>query len=46
MTPTKLEELLSSLAPKIEIQVSGVSQLVLRNVSALHFNTLLLKMHM
>ena len=46
MTPTKLEELLSWVAPKIESQVSGVNRLVLSNVSALHFVTLLLEMYM
>ena len=46
MTPAKLEEILSCIVPKIKIQVAGVSQLVLRNVSAFHFVTLLPETHM
>ena len=45
MTPTKLEERLSSLVPKTESQVSGVSHLILKNVSASFFITLLPEMH-
>ena len=46
MIPTKLGEVLSWVAPKIESQVSGLNQLVLRNVFALHFAALLLERHM
>lgn len=46
LVSTKLKEHLSWVEPKIESQTSDVNLLVLRNISALHFVTLLPEMHM